>query len=603
VTSAGFYSLILFLAIHCGVLAVTCRSEAQSPPSTPSQSDPPELSLRKSVKSRDYQGRQYEGEERQIGRGDSLWRILVEEKGLPGQKFRSYLVVIRGLNPQVKNLDVLRIGDKIFVPLRLEQSAETRRPNEPAGERGQVETGATITYRVKAGEHLYQILREQLKLTDERKLAQYYSLVKDLNPQRKDWDTLLEGESIRLPALGGGRDIASAETAKAPPGKTKLETIVAPQLKAQPETETAPTPFDARQALRSPAKENLPLLASVMEAMGNEMRQSGEEAVILKEGAIRFERSAYPVVYNSALRQRMVIDPDGKIPASLKAKLSDPNIATPVVAMANGISIQDAVTQSLAALGYQSLPNDRPVVIQEEGVIFEAKGSWMVLAPEVSNKPQEVYVINLVNQASEIPDYLQLELAKKGLLVRDVVLPASNTQPTRSQTDAPVLGSPQVKNWPRDKQAIVDALLLAYGITFGVGENLSVELNAGLHMEVRSDRVFELGGQRMGLFFHATEPEIRRSLQEKQGMKIVELDFKSLSTRELISRVLTLLGDQSTYREHRFSATSGSTQDRLMVKAWGFQLSKKPIFVTDRQIPAALQRFFFEKGLEIIYFQ
>jgi hypothetical protein len=38
------------------------------------------------------------------------------------------------------------------------------------------------------------------------------------------------------------------------------------------------------------------------------------------------------------------------------------------------------------------------------------------------------------------------------------------------------------------------------------------------------------------------------------------------------------------------------------LKAWGFNLKKKAMFVTDRQIPPALHRFFFEKGLEIVYF-
>ena len=48
--------------------------------------------------------------------------------------------------------------------------------------RNQLKPGTTINYRVKSGEHLYQILRDQLKVTDERKVAQYYSLAKDLNP-------------------------------------------------------------------------------------------------------------------------------------------------------------------------------------------------------------------------------------------------------------------------------------------------------------------------------------------------------------------------------------------------------------------------------------
>jgi hypothetical protein len=162
-----------------------------------------EISLRKTIQTKKYQGKDVEGEERLIGRGDSLWRILVEEKGVPGQRFQSYIVVIRGLNPQLKNLDVLRIGDKIFIPLRPDQVLEARSPSEAGStERGAPGSGVTTQYRVKAGEHLYQILREQLKLTDDRTVGQYYALVKDLNPERKNWDTLLEGEIIRLLTTG-----------------------------------------------------------------------------------------------------------------------------------------------------------------------------------------------------------------------------------------------------------------------------------------------------------------------------------------------------------------------------------------------------------------
>src|SRR4029453_10181312 len=103
-----------------------------------------------------------------------------------------------------------------------------------AAERAPVGRGVTIDYRVKAGEHLYQILREQLKVSEERKVAQYYALVKDLNPERKNWDTLLEGEIIRLPTVGRGQEI----TARAAP--PALETKPAPALRAG--AELKPTP-------------------------------------------------------------------------------------------------------------------------------------------------------------------------------------------------------------------------------------------------------------------------------------------------------------------------------------------------------------------------
>jgi hypothetical protein len=41
----------------------------------------------------------------------------------------------------------------------------------------------------------------------------------------------------------------------------------------------------------------------------------------------------------------------------------------------------------------------------------------------------------------------------------------------------------------------------------------------------------------------------------------------------------------------------------LIVAAWGFLLPKKSVFVTDREIPQPVHRFFFEKGLQIVYFQ
>jgi nucleoid-associated protein YgaU len=92
-------------------------SHTQGPASGSAPAGESQITLRKNIQSRDYQGKAVEGEERTVGRGDSLWRILIQEKGLPEKRFRSYLVVIRGLNPQVKDMNALRVGDAIFIPL------------------------------------------------------------------------------------------------------------------------------------------------------------------------------------------------------------------------------------------------------------------------------------------------------------------------------------------------------------------------------------------------------------------------------------------------------------------------------------------------------
>src|SRR5688572_16296169 len=63
-----------------------------------------QLRLQKTVRTREYKGKEIEGEERAIAPGESLWRILIREKGLSERHFSQYLVLLRGVNPQIKSL-------------------------------------------------------------------------------------------------------------------------------------------------------------------------------------------------------------------------------------------------------------------------------------------------------------------------------------------------------------------------------------------------------------------------------------------------------------------------------------------------------------------
>jgi len=200
--------------------------------------------------------------------------------------------------------------------------------------------------------------------------------VKDLNPQRKgDGDTLHEGEIIRLPALGTPSETAiadrGAEPSAAPASQSPpAAAAIRPQLAPLPVA-----PFDAESVLRAPARANMLVISRVLAALGSELQANGEESIKLPEGTVHFDKSMYPIVSDPTLRQRVVLDLDGNIPASLKGQLNDPSIGIPVVPIAEGQSLQQAVERLLAALGYQPLPTGRPVVVQQAGIGVEAKGS------------------------------------------------------------------------------------------------------------------------------------------------------------------------------------------------------------------------------------
>ena len=172
-------------------LTIVMRIHAQESSRDHDQNKTGELTLKKTAQSRVYQGREVEGEEKRVGPGDTLWRMLVKEKGLPEKRFSQYLVIIRGLNSQIKKIDMLRVGDTVFIPLRPDDLLGAPPVSAKADVEGSpITRGAIKEYRVKQGEHLYQILREQLGISNDREVALYHALVKDLNPERKNWDAL-----------------------------------------------------------------------------------------------------------------------------------------------------------------------------------------------------------------------------------------------------------------------------------------------------------------------------------------------------------------------------------------------------------------------------
>ena len=248
------------------------------------------------------------------------------------------------------------------------------------------------------------------------------------------------------------------------------------------------------------------------------------------------------------------------------------------------------------------MPSDRPVVIQYGGVTFEAKGHWVALGPEQNDKPQEILVVNLRENQQGVPDYIKAELALKGLQLKDIpVLPGSKRlTPGEASNPTGKENIPPISYWPRDKREFVDAALLSLRVSFGVAETIKTQLRDGLSVEVRSDRSFEKDGKRTALFFNRIDPAFKTALQDREKVRVIEIDVAALDHKEIAARLLTELGDPSKYQEHRFPV--GGNQEQLQVKAWGFLLAQRGMFLTDRDIPPALYRFFFEKGLEIVYF-
>jgi len=568
-------------------LALFSPAAAQQPPAKSDQEQPAQLELRRTVKSREYQGKTVEGEERVVRPRDTLWRILIQERGLSEKRFKRYVLLVGTLNPNLKNPDVLQIGDTLFIPVQVDEilglKAAIETAEKTAAAKVAAEPAPKDSYQVKPGDTLYKVLREQLGIEEVEALRRAAEQVKELNPGRKNWDVLLVGETIRLP------------------GRTARASVVQPIAKAKAEDPAPVVGLDYGQKIT--VQENLDLLASVMKVLGQDTSRDGEEVVPLREGTVHIDRSSYPVVQNPKKGQRVVLDMQSKITAALQSKLAAAGPGLPVVSVKKGASLHDAVTGLLSKLGFQSLPSNQPVVIQDGGVALQVKGEWMVMPPDESGAMPQVLVVSLTDAPGQTPDYLRDYLSLKGMNLKEILLPSPTSMSTAPAPSGAKPAEPRIETWPTDKMALVDTFLKDYGITFSSGGQFPVVLRDGIRMDAKVDRLFEYGGKKVALSFKPFGDELMTALQQSEAVRVVELDLAGASSRELIARLLAAVGESATYREQRFQANDRAAKDKLTVGVSGYYLPQRALLLTDRQIPKELERFFGEKGLRVVRFQ
>jgi len=349
---------------------------------------------------------------------------------------------------------------------------------------------------------------------------------------------------------------------------------------------------------------NLDLLLEVAGVVGNEMNREGEETLAVKEGTVYIDRSLFPVIQNSKLGKRVVLNLEERISPSLQAELQSENPQVSVVPVKKGSSLHEAAVTLFSHLGFQSLPNNRPVVVQDQGVAVQVKGEWMITDQSEGSGGQEMWIISLADGSNTTPDYLKEYLSMKGLRLKEIVVPGSplaKKSLSLPNEDFDDLGPIEV--WPSDKEVLVDAILGTYEIGFSTAHEMSVSLGKGMRLNTTLDRWFVLEGKKFGIFFGKVNPDVKQALSEQEEMKVVELDLESLSARQILSTLLVAMRKGTTYQKHRFPSAEGGPKDRLVLTVPGFFLPTRSMLLTDQTIPRDLHRFFREKGIRVVYFR
>lgn len=443
--------------------------------------------------------------------------------------------------------------------------------------------GETKTYRVQRGDYVYKILRREFEAARDEELAVLFNRLKQLNPGKKNWNLLIVGEAVLLPG----------KAAESPP-KAGVE------LRESP----APSPPGGVGAGQLAAADSLSLIYQVASAVGGQSDFEGEEIVTLPEGSVFLDRRLFPIVASPFGKRKVVLDPGRQLPEFFRSALENQKEGLTVLSIRKEATLREAVEQLLARLGFELLPENRPVAVQDGGVALLIRGDWMVMAPIEAGPAMNVWVVNLTNEPGTFPASVKTYLLRKGITLAEMA-PPPRAGVDRVSVSAVDRGNPESRTehgiLPAGKADLLDALLRELSIPFESGREFSMTWGEGIRMQLKVDRYFEFKDAKLGLLFAASGQPIKSSLTG--GLRLIEMDLEKISARDLVARLLSLIGEPAPYREHSFPFGRGRSGDRLVLNTSGFFLPHRSLFITDRKIPEDLKGLFSEKGMKVAFFQ
>lgn len=122
-----------------------------------------------------------------VKKGEWLFDILRNQVGITSKQY----IILKKLNPQIKDFDKVEPGDVIMLP-------DIESPDTAKSEEASTET----SYTVKKGDSISRIAQRHLQTNKRSEIAKNVNIIKRLNPNIKNYNLIYPGQMLELPRRG-----------------------------------------------------------------------------------------------------------------------------------------------------------------------------------------------------------------------------------------------------------------------------------------------------------------------------------------------------------------------------------------------------------------
>jgi len=524
-----------------------------------------------------------------VRKGEYLWKIIRKEGFLKRPDAAAQYDLIRDLNREINDLNVLRPGDRIFLPV----TDATASGNDTAKRSAPVEKfvkkdlskarepeDSYKKVKVKRGQTLLGIIGARYKIPASRLYGEYIPRLKALNPRIKDIDHLIPGQILRLPVyLVQEKARASSETQ--------------PEASAQP---ALPNAGETQSAHEVPSG-LVNSLGEVFSAMGEEWINTGKHFIPLQGGGqVDFDCALFPVL-SSCTGVTVIVDIYNKLPPRI-AKLVEASWGNYRVVHLGPVALAPALGRILAAGGYQKvLQAGEPFKIKAGLDIAVRADFTVVYTPGARTDGIRAVAIRLRSpETAEVPPKFSEYLESTGIRVVDIPKKASGDDASAGQEAV------AIKILAGDPFNLAGEVLSMAGNRFASKEVIPMSRGrkGEFSFSITADYLVHLKGREAIIDMSGIGSDMTKLLEEK-GYSVISVEGEKDRTA-VIKKVLDFVGISFKEGMHFFTVLPGGEERNFVIEIDGIVFTDargNAVLATKAEVPFQVALMLERKGVRV----
>ena len=515
-----------------------------------------------------------------VQEGDHVWQLFRERGLLQKRNLPELLSALKKMNKSLDNIDLIHPGQKIIIPLKIAPIAGGPTQEETV----QIADLKDIDFRdytVKKDDSVIKVIKGMYRVPQDDLYKDYLRLVRKMNPDIKDLDSIYPGQSIRLP-------VYSPEVVRAP---IKTAKTIKPGDRPKGD---APKTDKASQKPNPVAHD----LAAIFIEMGEEWIQSGEHFIPLKTGGqINLKAEAFPII-NLKKGHRVIVDLDSNLPPKMARLIESSWNNYGVVHLTKDDDLKSSLDKTLMACNFPKVLKSGESLELGKDIPLRITGDWIVTVTGSGTENKPGFVVINLRDAENTHTPLAIKKYLEGFGVKVIDYPPG-------QDDASAAtGEVETLKGGGDPSALLKTILVLAGRSYSTDKNIPVyqSRNDNLNLIIRADFFLKIKEKDAVIDLTGLAPEVI-SLLEEQGFMVLSL-AKEKDSLSLVSRTCKFLGIQFQRRLHDFMAVKKDVSGNIRLTLTGVIFSDSrgnSILATQQNLPDEILTFLLQRGYKSLF--